>query len=100
MPLAHLVPYAPRVIFSFTILIGLAAGRCPAAWQDVVSSREPSDVIFGCIVFALGIIGTALSASCTFVAARRPAATSLFGMQRSLWILGVPLAWSFGVGIG
>jgi len=100
MLLAHLIPYAPRVFFTLAILIGLAAGRCNAAWRDVTSNGEPIEVFFGCIILALGIIGSGLFACCVFLAARQPAASSLLGMQRSLWLLGVPLAWLFGVAVG
>jgi hypothetical protein len=98
--LAHLVPFPARVSFTLAILVGLAVGRCDAAWRDVAGRGESSDVFFGCLILAVGVIGSALFAYCIYRALRKPVAALFLGMQRSMWLVGVPLAWLFGIGIG
>jgi hypothetical protein len=100
MLLSHIVPIASRIWLSVAILIGLAAGRANAAWHDISGGGFPSDVGLGYTILVVAGVGSAAIGTCIFYLQMKRGVLSLFGMKRSHWLAGAPLAWLCGVGIG
>ena len=97
-PLSRLIPVPVRAWLIFAILTGLAAGRGKDAWR-AIADKDP-DIIWTYPAFAFAALGVVSISYCLWRVIVNPSLESLLGMKRSYWLLGVPLAWLCGVGIG
>lgn len=98
-PLSRLIPYPVRAWLVLAILIGLAAGRAGDEWRSIVA-KDPDVTFLDYAVLAFAALGAAGICFSLFWIIRLRSLEHLFGMKRSYWLLGAPLAWLTGVGIG
>jgi hypothetical protein len=98
-PLSRLIPIPVRAWFVAAMVTGLAAGFVKGAWRTIVD-KDPDLTILCYAVIAFAVLGVAGISYCWCRMLMRPSVERFLGMKRFYWLLGVPLAWLCGVGIG
>lgn len=92
-----IIPF--KVWFTLAMINGLAVGRARATWQEIAEGDlEVYFLHYAFLIFAvLGSLGILF---CIGHLVRWPARNLFLGMRRSYWLIGTPLSWLFGLGIG
>jgi hypothetical protein len=98
-PLSRLIPVSVRAWLILAILIGLAAGRARDELRSIVA-KDPDVTFLDYGVLAFAVLGAATICFTLLWLIRQRSLEQLFAMKRSYWLIGMPLAWLTGVGIG
>jgi len=98
-PLLRLIFGTGRLWIGVAMIVGVLAGQTSDFLRAIADENTETALLF-CATLAFAGLGTAALLYGFWHLKRCPTVERFFGMPRSSWLLGVPLAWLCGFVIG